>query len=335
MTRDITQYNLRIPRHLKESLEETATKNETSLNAEINQRLLISFQFEEEVNRRAMSIVRPILLASESSLRKLEIKERLFHVLDELKQTPRYSEINPSKIAYLLGYEIAGEVIDWFAGKSEMPFADLYKLASYFNINSDWLMFNEGSFVKPQHYQIQENFSADLEWLLSPTASNKSVHDSKLIKVTFLRYADTSGSLVIVKEYENGCAELFHTQYNLITTLSDSEIKQVQYLCQLNEALVKVRHERKISVMSHALNDRLTRYLSSNNHHPLNILKGIGTYNMFMDDLSFSSLDDDQMTHWSGFAEIYFRVHRNYPPASNYAEAVDRIINAVLYKDKP
>lgn len=214
---EVIQLNLRVPAELKAALEKAADISGVSLNKEMNNRLLKSFESDDEKHNLVMAAIQKIQLDLTSGDRTVEVAKRLNEALVWHAKTTGELTLNPAKVAFQLGHETASLMVDWFNGKKEPPFSELEILSNYFGCNKDWLLFgiSEPYSVQDLDMSLFKNDSAVfLDWLFS---------DDEGAQVTSIDFICKSNQqILIVKRF--GCTKSVTYRVNAYLRLTEGKL---------------------------------------------------------------------------------------------------------------
>lgn len=125
--------------------------------------------------------------------------------------------------------------INWFDGREEPSFNQLYLLAQYFNCEPNWLKHNEGVPFKKSMFRFTEDIESNAKQLLEGYAES----DEYVKKVWFARNNSQAGELIIVKHFDSWRGEILKTNVHVSDIVGSSGMRDralmsltLKYLCK-------------------------------------------------------------------------------------------------------
>lgn len=301
------QVNLRLPVELKEKLHEIAKNNNRSLNIELNERLINSFaQTNNSNHARLIKDLNEFFSSYQQSPRLIDISQRLQFALSESNQLRDSKKLNPSLIAYELGFESASEVENWFDGRLEPTFEQLKLLAKLLGCSEEWLLFGMG---KP--YPLKSAPSAlNVSTLLKFCFEIEPGYD-KIVNLYFVRNDSKEGEILIIKQFTNNACQVYDTNLHLSDVVGDGGRNQRAEFVLALYALSKM--DFKYKSYSYLIDDANFMKLQAGDEHPLkNLFKF--RYAEWMDDIYDKSMFD-RFSYWDGWeilcSNIYNDIERD------------------------
>lgn len=167
-----------------EQLQEIATKNERSLEAEM--RYLIQQWCSIQNTQR---ILQPRAFLE-------EIASRLHIALDNVNQI-NTNEMTFSQLAEKMNVSIS-DINDWFSAKIEIPFCHLDTLSYLLGCNSQWLKHGVGAAYTSNFYHISNQHP-----LFFAKDFLSTRQDGELVYKLHIILNDDTGYVYIVQEFKN------------------------------------------------------------------------------------------------------------------------------------
>lgn len=292
------QVNLRLPIELKEKLHEIAKNNNRSLNNELNERLINSFAQSNNSNQALLIKELDEFLSGYRQIPRLsDIANRLNFALNEVNEIRFANRLNPSLIAYELGFDYAAEMEGWFEGRIEPSFEQLKKLAKLLGCSEEWLLFGLG---KPYPVKYAPS-TFDVKSFINFCLDTKDTPYEKVTSLYFVLSESSLGELLIIKQFSNRACQVYETTLNLgiesRVGVTGTELRSMFVIAI--QALVKSFWQRK--TQSFVLEPSSFERIKSGDEHPQKVLFKFNYLN-WIDFIYNDSLDS--MSFWDGWDSI-------------------------------
>ena len=299
------QVNLRLPIELKEKLHEIAKNNNRSLNNELNERLINSFAQSNNSNHALLIKELDEFLSEYRQIPRLsDIANRLNFSLNEVNEIRFANRLNPSLIAYELGFDYAAQMEGWFEGRIEPSFEQLKKLARLLGCSEEWLLFGLG---KP--YPVKSAPSTfDVNSFINFCLDTKDTFYEKVISLYFVLGESSLGELLIIKQFSNRACQVYETTLSLGVNsrvgVTGTEVRSMFVIAL--QALVKSAWQTKTH--SFVLEPSSFERIKSGDEHPLKVLFKFNYLN-WIDYIYSDSLDS--MNFWDGWESVRSEIIRD------------------------
>lgn len=273
-----------------QGLEFLAGKNERSVESEAR------FAINKYVEAQMQKDVR--------SPRLIEVSIRLTEALGQVNSFKRGGAIKPSKIAEAVGEQRAEDAENWFTGLKEPTFKQLDSIAEYLGCGPEFLKHGDGELYPTEYCRIPEDAEEGIEWLLNPDG-HKAV-----IGLHFLRSADETGSLVIVKQYDKIRCKVFTTPYHISEHIGNGGETALKHLSVLFELLYKIYPNMpEMNIKSYLVNNEDLRPVFEGKTHPLFLIQGDAKEQPWWEDIwDFAQVQ--KSNYWPGWRELCARINR-------------------------
>lgn len=268
------EFNLRMPSELKEKIEEIASQNTRSINSEIVFRLYNSFSASQENLQNGLRVIEELLLSMRETPHRGIVQQRLKECLEQINAAG--FSVTPERLARGIGEQYAEPIVNIFTGTQEPSFTQLDKIATYLNINPDWLLYGENSIFDVKYTRLPRTTKSSTEWLLNQDINPEEMvnpNQKPLSNIYFIRNDSELGELLIVKQYKNWNCIIFKTPYE-ISGQSINNDTQKANLAGLSSTW-KLLYQTKdhISIQSYIISQESFTRLAAGDEHPLSILK--------------------------------------------------------------
>lgn len=299
-----------IPQQIWAALESLATEHDRSTEAEARHAL------------RAW--VEPSLIQHERSARLSEVSVRLRSLLEQVNEASSHTAIRPSHLAQAIGENYAEKVEDWFIGREEPSFSQLKATAEYLGANVAWLQHGDNHMFPVAIHRLSDDAAEAVIWLLN---WDEAEPDTKVKSLHLVREASKTGSLLLIKELQNGHCKTFTTQYHVSDQIGAGGESALAHLWVTLELLYK-RYTRGggiTHVDSYLLKPAEFKELYTGNTHPLTILckepkalwwEDIWDQNMYQKN-----------EYWPGWRLLCESINRVVASRSNLVQERDKIRN--------
>ncbi|MEB3767281.1 Arc family DNA-binding protein [Acinetobacter sp. MD2] len=261
------QLKIRLPSDLKQKIEEVASQEKRSMNAEIVDRLEKSFHFftPDEANPKNLKLAHYQIID-----RKVEVAERLAHSLN-LINSFKMNVVRYSHIARMCGYENAEVFLNWLQAKQEPSFTELEKIAAYLYVNPDWLIHGDGHPIPSSKWQIENNVDSNINFLFS-YIDLISKQETEAQRIIFVRNISEKGDLLIIKVLEEWRVEVLTTNIHVSTRNGVGGQNMLESFARVCEQLYKsTKYLTKTE--SYLINNELFEKILMREEHPLALLK--------------------------------------------------------------
>lgn len=309
---DEVQFNLRVPRELKERLEKIAPKNIRSLNGETIFRLHNSFSTSQENLQHGIKAIEELLLSMKPTPRRVIVQQRLEECLKQINATG--FNMTPERLARDMGEQYAEPTVNIFCGIQEPSFTQLEKIATHLNINPNWLLYGENGIFNVKHIRLPHSAKSSAEWLLNQDSDSNGIIEIDVTDAAkktpsnlyFIRNDSEFGELIIIKQYQNWYCTIFTTPYEIIDWTNESQGANLAGLLSTWKLLYQTNND--ILIQSYIISQDSFATLAAGNEHPLSILK---TYNPkpWWEDI-WDIKDYKGKDYWSGWNSLCERINR-------------------------
>lgn len=222
-----------------------------------------------------------------------KISKRLM-ILMQQKNELKNSSLKPSHVAESMGLDKGSIVEKWIVGEVEPTFEELNRLADYFSVDSRWLKHGDGVPFSKSYTRIPESPKEAIEWLFK-----KEQYDG-LNKIVFIR--NSSGSIYIVKVYDNAQSIVYDTPYVLDSSVGSGGFNSIIKLFIFWEELYKQYTKGGILIQSYILDENYSKELCEGNTDPLVILKKQEINEPWWEDV-WESDEEKLREYWPGCKE--------------------------------
>ena len=273
-----------------QGLEFLAGKNERSVESEA--RFAIKRYVEAQMQK------------DERSSRLIEVSVRLNEALGQVNSFKRGGVIKPSKIAESIGEQRAEDAENWFTGLKEPSFQQLDAIAGYLGCGPDFLKHGDGELYPTQYCRIPEDAAEGIKWLLDPDG-HKAV-----IGLHFLRSADETGSLLVVKQYDETKCKVFTTPYHISEHIGNGGETALKHLSVMFELLYKIYPNMPVmNIKSYLVNNEDLRPVFEGKTHPLFVIQNEAKELPWWEDIwDFAQVQ--KSNSWPGWKELCARINR-------------------------
>ncbi|TOH16456.1 helix-turn-helix domain-containing protein [Vibrio parahaemolyticus] len=187
----LTIRNLKV--EILNKLSELASYNERSVEAEVRYALT---KWTAESSPSVQTV---------EELYRKNISERLMKLMEQKNQYLN-THLKASHVAERLGCTRGSTVEQWISGEVEPTFEQLDELSNYFSVNPQWLKHGDGKPFCKKYIRTPGPINELLK-------NEEPYENEELKKIAFIRCS--SGSLYIMKVYENARSIVYHTPYLL------------------------------------------------------------------------------------------------------------------------
>lgn len=280
-----------IPDDIWKGLERLASQHDRSVEAEARYAL------------RAW--VEPLTLRDERNARLVEVSTRLRYALAQVNEI-QMKPLKSSHIAQAIGEQSAKDTADWFIGEKEPTFAQLEAIAAYIGVEKTWLQHGDGHTFQVEYARIPENSTEGVKWLLDLENAEKPIF------LRIIRENSNTGSLAIVKQYDEWRCKTYTTPYHISEEIGAGGESSLTYLAVIFELLYKyyVGYKGNLIIKSYLLSKEKMKDLREGNIHPLAILKeqqDLPWWEDFWDENQFQKHDADD--YWQGWKKFCQRIN--------------------------
>lgn len=308
------EMTLTISTALNKKIFDSAKKNNATLSAEIANRLNASFILDDTTMESCLSSLTTLIARNELNAKKegavvSQTSLRLNRLLDDYRQLKKDSTISPAEIAYLAKFEHRGDTESWFSGEIEPSFADLGRLATFFNCDHKWLLFDKGVPYPLGKLRFGLSDASDLISSLIHCHSTKlALYTSNLI---FVASKGENGDLMAIKVGANGNSESYQLPMNIADRIKPTQNEGLPILVLALEAIHNSDFESRsqgVIIEEHDFNLLLAGetpamlvldgYIDKSTH---DWSKRIFKYDEF--------LKQDEVNYWTGFEDIVARTN--------------------------
>ena len=294
------QFNLRVPSELKEKIEVSAQHNNRSINAEAVSRLYNSFSESQQNLSASIKAFEEMLRQNRPSSRRTKIAARLNISLEKVNEALTYSKkLSPARIAKNMGNNYAEPMENFFMGLEEPSFSQLENIAEYLNINSDWLLFGEGSIFSISYSRVPTPEQDGVNWLTDKNLNNNLTH------LYFLRQDSEAGELIIIKQYGNWHCTVFKTPYHISEVIGATGESNLIRLFSTWKLLDK--QSPPPSVRSFLISPKDYQTILSGETHPLTIINQL-TDKPWWEDIWDHNVYE-KMDYWDGWKSLCRRIN--------------------------
>lgn len=294
--RSDVQVNLRLPIALKEKIHSIAKQNNRTLNIELTERLINSFtQPTQDNHNQLIKDLDGLLSYYRQTPRLVDISNRLNFVLNESNQIRDSKFLNPSLIAFEMGFDHAGMVEAWFQGRLEPTFNELTDLAKLLGCSSDWLLFGLG---KPYPVKLAPS-SFNVESLIKFCLETE-LDFNKVTSLHFVRNDSKEGQILIIKRFNNNFCQVYNTNFHISDIVGNTGREQRAIFVLALLAISKMQWRGK--VFSYLLDETNFSKLTLGDEHPLKTLCKF-RYLEWMDDIYDPSMYQ-RVSYWNGWENL-------------------------------
>ncbi|HBC3474363.1 TPA: helix-turn-helix transcriptional regulator [Vibrio parahaemolyticus] len=254
----LTIRNLKV--EILNKLSELASYNERSVEAEVRYALT---KWTAESSSSILAV---------EELYKKNISERLMNLMEQKNQYLN-THLKASHVAERLGFTKGSIVEQWISGEIEPTFEQLDELSNYFSVNPQWLKHGDGvPFIK--------NYIRTAGPINELLKSEEPYENEELKNIAFIRCS--SGSLYIMKVYENARSTAYRTSYSLDNSVGRGGLTDLVglfgFLKYLYENYIKSFKRLDVSnkdviIKSYVFDDFDSQEFRDGNIDPLIILK--------------------------------------------------------------
>jgi plasmid stability protein len=283
-----------IPEDVLVALEAMAKRNDRSLEAEARFAL--------------RSHVQPVMQAEIRNTRMAEVGIRLTSALDQLNRVRAARMRKPSHIAQAIGESGASAVEDWFIGMDEPTFVQLERVADYIGCSQAWLQHGDGQMFQVDSTRLSENPGEAVAWLLD---LDREEHQ-RVRTLHLIREDDESGSLLIVKQYEDWHCTAWRTPIHVsdhIGAGGERALACLSVTLQLLYGYYTSSHLRGsgLVIKSYQLSIDAAKAIRSGNAHALSALDD-GVERPWWEDIWDKSQYETHTGYWSGWTKLCQRI---------------------------
>lgn len=273
-----------------QGLEFLAGKNERSVESEA--RFAIKRYVEAQMQK------------DERSSRLIEVSVRLNEALGQVNSFKRGGVIKPSKIAEAIGEQRAEDAENWFTGLKEPSFQQLEAIADYLGCGPNFLKHGDGELYPTQYCRIPEDAGEGIKWLLDPDGHKE------VIGLHFLRSADETGSLLVVKQYDETKCKVFTTPYHISEHIGNGGETALKHLSVMFELLYKIYPNMPVmNIKSYLVNNEDLRPIFEGKTHPLFVIQNEAKEQPWWEDIwDFAQVQ--KSNYWPGWKELCARINR-------------------------
>lgn len=300
MTKQEIQFNLRIPKELKEQVEISAKQNNRSINAEATSRLENSFLVNHIDIHDSIKSLEDLLIKHKVSNRKKTIAQRLkqsINAINTISSTP----ITPAHIAKEIGENYAEPMESFIEGLEEPSFIQLEKIAKYLNVNPEWLQFGDHNIFATTEIKLADDIEENIEWLLDKKLN------SQLSSLYFVRNQASTGELIIIKRYDQWRCATFITPYRLSSHISALDKSNLIRLFNIWRCLSQ-DITNNIIIRSYILESNDFDMLKTGVTHPLQKLNNITEYKWWQD--IWSKQYSQEQNYWDGWDSLCEQINQ-------------------------
>lgn len=279
-----------IPTAIWEGLETLASQHDRSTEAEARHAL--------------RTWVEPLMHRNERSARRVEVSARLRDLLEQVNKAIHGSAIKPSHIAQEIGESKAENAEKWFTGEEEPSFKQLEAVASYLGGSSAWLQHGDRQMFDVESTRIPERATEGVTWLLDLD------REEQIRYLHIVRENDETGSLVIIKQYNDWRCKIYTTPYHISEVIGAGGEASLANLSVIFELLYEYYTKRggSATIKSYLVSKEDFKKLIEGKSHPLSIIRNnndIPWWEDFWDITQFR-----KQGYWSGWKSVCERIYR-------------------------
>lgn len=301
MAKQEIQFNLRIPKELKEQVEISAKQNNRSINAEATSRLENSFVINHIDIHESIKLLEDFFVKHKASNRKNTIAQRLKQSINTIN-TISPTAITPAHIAKEIGENYAEPMENFIEGLEEPSFTQLEKIAMYLNVNPKWLQFGDQNIFAVIEKRLIGDIEENISWLLDKNLN------SQLSSLYFVRNQSSTGELIIIKKYDQWRCNTFITPYRLSNRISALDKENLIRLFHIWKHL-SLDVTNNIIIRSYILEPNDFDMLKTGVIHPLLKLNNITEYKWWQD--IWSKHYSQEQNYWDGWDSLCEQIHQN------------------------
>jgi plasmid stability protein len=264
---------------------------------------------EAEARHALRAWVAPFLQRAERSARRVVLAARLRELLDQINSVLPVRVLRPSHIAQKIGEAYAEPIENGFTGEIELSFAQLEAIAKYLGAVPEWLLHGDGHPFPTDHFRPSENAAEFTTQLLDLDQSER------VTALHFVRCADQTGALMIVKQYGPWRCKTQMTPIHVSEEIGSGGEAALTALSVSLEHLYRHYEKNGPIIKSYLARPETFRALLDGKVHPIALIRDARSscwWEDFWDTNRF-----DRVEHWPGWKTICNRIAANVDSRPN------------------